>query len=149
MATAVAGLQGGVKDVLEALTPQPTVNLALPRFKAEWGTHSLVPAKALGVAHPFNGSGGFVGMSDDPELHISDVVHKALIEVNEEGTVAAAATAVIMKTRSLGPPPLRLTVRSPLPDARRAHADGPADVHGAVQPARPRRRLIILDAPAS
>ena len=52
-------------------------------------------------------------MSDDPELHISDVVHTALIEVNEEGTVAAAATAVIMKTRSLGPPPLRLTFDRP------------------------------------
>ena len=114
MAAAVAGLQSGVKHVLTALTPQPTVNLALPRFKAEWGAHSLVPAlKALGVAHPFNGSGGFLGMSDDPELHISDVVHKALIEVNEEGTVAAAATAVIMKTRSLGPPPLRLTFDRP------------------------------------
>ena len=114
MAAAVAGLQGGVQDVLTALTPQPTVNLALPRFKAEWGAHSLVPAlKALGVAHPFNGSGGFLGMSDDPELHISDVVHKALIEVNEEGTVAAAATAVIMMTRSLGPPPLRLTFDRP------------------------------------
>ena len=114
MAAAVAGLQGGVKHVLDALTPQPTVNLAVPRFKAEWGAHSLVPAlKALGVAHPFNGSGGFLGMSDDPELHISDVVHKALIEVNEEGTVAAAATAVIMKTRSLGPPPLRLTFDRP------------------------------------
>ena len=52
-------------------------------------------------------------MSDDPEVHISDVIHKALIEVSEEGTVAAAATAVIMKTRSLGPPPLRLTFDRP------------------------------------
>ena len=113
MAAAVAGLQGGVQDVLDALTPQPTVNLALPRFKAEWGAHSLVPAlKALGVSHPFNGSGGFLGMSTTPTAHQRRGPQGA-IEVNEEGTVAAAATAVIMKTRSLGPPPLRLTFDRP------------------------------------
>ena len=54
-------------------------------------------------------------MTADPDAHLSDVLHKALLEVTEEGTVAAAATAAIMATRSISiqPPPERVVFDRP------------------------------------
>ena len=82
--------------LLELRKSSREVGLLLPRFKAEWGVTSLMPhLRALGVAAAFDPKArGFSRMSNDPKLHIDDVLHKATIEVNEEGTVAAAATAV-------------------------------------------------------
>ena len=96
MAAVTSGLRAApLADLLLKLRkPSREVGLLLPRFKAEWGVTSLVPhLRALGVAAAFEG-GSLSRMSNDPGLHIDDVLHKATIEVNEEGTVAAAATAV-------------------------------------------------------
>jgi serpin B len=73
---------------------------------------SLKPAlQSLGLGPAFEASaktagpeGGFARMSPDPDTHLSDVLHKAVVEVTEEGTVAAAATAAVMATRSMAMP---------------------------------------------
>jgi serpin B len=81
------------RQVLDGLE-STEVQLWLPRFRMEFAT-SLVPilcamgAEAAFTRADFSGIG--VGT-----LLISEVVHKAFVDVNEEGTVAAAATAVIM-----------------------------------------------------
>ncbi|MFA7057353.1 MAG: serpin family protein, partial [Candidatus Cloacimonadales bacterium] len=62
----------------------------LPKFKFEFATNLNAPLTQLGMGEAF-GSGG---------LAIDQVMHKAIIDVNEEGTEAAAVTAVTM-TRSM------------------------------------------------
>lgn len=49
----------------------------------------------MGMRTPFQMDANFSGMTGDRELSISKVIHKAFVEVNEEGTEAAAATAVL------------------------------------------------------
>ena len=88
------------------------VKLELPRFKVEYGVKSLKhQLSEMGMTEAFWASATFDRMTGSL-THIEDVFHKAVIEVNEEGTVAAAATAVVMTT-SLPPPPIELKVDRP------------------------------------
>ncbi len=73
------------------------VNVYLPKFKVTWGTFELnKPLKALGIKKAFGSGADFSGMDGTRSLFIGLVLHKAFVEVNEEGTEAAAATAVVM-----------------------------------------------------
>jgi serpin B len=87
------------KDWLHRLAPVPKVILSLPSFKMTQQFGLRDKLGAMGMVQAFQqGSANFSGMSDDPRgLYISAVIHKAFIDVNEEGTEAAAATGVIMR----------------------------------------------------
>jgi serpin B len=75
---------------------EKAVILALPRFKMD-SELMLKPALCeLGAAPAFSPEADFSGIGDEA-LAISEVIHKAFVEVNEEGTEAAAATAVVMR----------------------------------------------------
>jgi serpin B len=78
------------------------VALALPKFEFE-SEFSLNDAlAALGMPQAFSvRDADFSGMTGERDLYISEVVHKAFVAVDEAGTEAAAATAVIMKLRGL------------------------------------------------
>ncbi|NXA48163.1 PAI2 inhibitor, partial [Nothocercus julius] len=73
------------------------VRLSLPRFKLE-ENYGLKPIlSSMGMPDAFDlAKADFSGMSPGKELVLSEVVHKSFIEVNEEGTEAAAATVTVL-----------------------------------------------------
>lgn len=78
------------------------VDLKFPKFKVEYGTKSLIePFKKLGMINSFTDKADFSGIA--PQMFISQIDHKAIIEVNEEGTVAAAATSFGMGATAARP----------------------------------------------
>ena len=92
------------------------VNVRLPRFRAECKYQmdkEILPE--MGMKIPFMGAADFSGISD-ASLYISEVIHKTFVEVNEEGTEAAAVTSVNVDYLSLEPvemPPIDYIVDKP------------------------------------
>lgn len=86
---------GILKDIRGSLSDM-RVKVFFPKFTME--TKYFLPRtlSAMGMPTAFTASADFSGMDGGRELFITNVVHQAFIEVNEEGTEAAAATAVIM-----------------------------------------------------
>ena len=72
------------------------VKLYLPKFKLETEYEMMDTFIEMGMEIPFSGGADFSGMTGYQGLFIKYIIHKAFIEVNEEGTEAAAATAVVM-----------------------------------------------------
>ncbi|MBN1152844.1 MAG: serpin family protein [Dehalococcoidia bacterium] len=90
------------------------VALTMPRFAMESSFNLNDALSALGMVSAFApGVADFSGMDGTRDLYISDVVHKAFVDVDESGTEAAAATAVIVGTTSMPADPLAVTIDRP------------------------------------
>ena len=76
------------------------VNIYIPKFKFETKYFMAKTLSNLGMPTAFTNSADFSGMTGKKDLIIDQVIHQAFIEVNEEGTEAAAATGVTMYTTS-------------------------------------------------
>ena len=77
------------------------VKLKLPKFKLTANYELNKPLKNMGMGSAFGKNADFSGMTGKKDLYISNVVHKSFVEVNEEGTEAAAATGVVMRKTSV------------------------------------------------
>ncbi|MBW7988515.1 MAG: serpin family protein [Planctomycetes bacterium] len=79
------------------------VVVSVPKFKmtSQFGLASVL--KSMGMKDAFSSNANFSGINGKRNLFISAVIHKAYVDVNEEGTEAAAATAVTMKLTSVMP----------------------------------------------
>jgi serpin B len=97
------------------------IQLKFPKFEFETEVSLAKTLAAMGMPEAFSGAADFSGMTGDKDLFISDVFHKAYIGVDEEGTEAAAATAVLMKLTSAPANPIQLTVDRPFLFAIRDH----------------------------
>jgi serpin B len=89
--------------------------LQMPRFKMEYKAELKAPLMALGMQRAFRaGTADFSGMATTP-LYVDAVKHKSFVEVNEEGTEAAAATGITMKMAAVasGPRPFQMIVDRP------------------------------------
>lgn len=109
-------LAGIVGELNAASTAR--LELTMPKFKTEYDADLVPPFGELGMKRPFErDTADFSGMLDSTEeadrIHISQIRHKAFIEVDENGTEAAAATAVVFATRALPAPPLPFAIDRP------------------------------------
>lgn len=88
-----------ISEIKRRLSMTP-VDLYLPRFKFEREYTLKEVFAGMGMPTAFSNDADFSGMDGTKKLKIDKVIHKAFVEVNEEGTEAAAATAVIMLSKA-------------------------------------------------
>jgi serpin B len=98
---------GHEADALEALlggglsaTGDPGVHIALPRFTFRTPSGLKQPLIDAGMPLAFGETADFSTMSPAEPLYIHDVLHQSFISVDESGTEAAAATALVMRALS-------------------------------------------------
>ncbi|XP_008551577.1 antichymotrypsin-2 [Microplitis demolitor] len=84
--------------------------LHLPKFKIESKFNLKPTLQDVGITQMFKDTADFSGIIKNTKLKVSKIIQKAFIEVNEEGTEAAAVTGMKMKSRSS---PLQFTVNRP------------------------------------
>ncbi|MBN1856587.1 MAG: serpin family protein [Dehalococcoidia bacterium] len=102
-----------VSDTIDGLQ-NTQLSLTMPRFKMETSFSLSKALSQLGMDAAFDPSrADFSGMDGGRNLFISDVIHKAFVEVDEAGTEAAAATAVVMEATAMPAEPMTLTIDRP------------------------------------
>ena len=100
-----AGLTSDAYDAIVGSLEQDTVALTMPTFSARTRLGLAEPLQALGITDMFDPAlADLSGISPEPGLHVDAAVHQAFVKVAEQGTEAAAATA-IGDTGTSGPPP--------------------------------------------
>lgn len=90
------------KGWLERFAERKDFTVIMPKFKFEFERSLAEDLKSMGLEIAFTGEADFSGISP-VDLLIGDVIHKTYIDVNEEGTEAAAVTAVVFELTSAGP----------------------------------------------
>ncbi|XP_035212613.1 serpin B3-like isoform X1 [Stegodyphus dumicola] len=96
----------GLKALEESLTAEklatirqqlyPTkVIVSLPKFKVQYSQELSGHIQSLGVNKIFRPAADFSGMTDSKNVYVSQILHKAVVEVNEKGSEAAAVTGII------------------------------------------------------
>lgn len=81
------------------------VNIKLPKFSYDYDQSLTAVLESLGMKRAFTDGAQFEGISQDQYLYISDVLHKTHIDVDNEGTKAAAVTAVMVYETTSVPRP--------------------------------------------
>jgi len=108
-----SGLNGAKLGQIIASVSSSNGNLSLPKFSFE-SSFSLKDAlAALGMPDAFTSVADFSGMDGAKDFMIGDVFHKSFVAVDEKGTEAAAATAVVMENTSMPANTFDLTVDRP------------------------------------
>jgi serine protease inhibitor len=100
------------KKLNDGLNPT-SLQMNMPRFKMSYETSLNSLLSSMGMADAFNSSiANFTGINAGGGLYISEVKHKTMVDVNEEGTVAAAVTSVGISNTSIQIPAV-ITINKP------------------------------------
>jgi len=89
------------------------VNIYLPKFTFENQYELKNSLASMGMPGAFSSDANFSGITDSTSLHIDSVIHQSFIDVNEEGTEAAAATVVLMTFGVNSDQPISFTANHP------------------------------------
>lgn len=117
------GLTAQAIDGYVAALKSEDLELTLPKFELRTSASLNQPLSTLGLGIAFSDGADFSAMSKEASLAISDVVHQSFVKVNESGTEAAAATAVVVGTTSI-PQTRPVTIDRPFVFAIRDDATG-------------------------
>jgi len=101
-----------VDDIVKNLNTREVV-LTMPKFEFESSFGLKKTLTAMGMPVAFSAGADFSGMTGNPDLFIGEVLHKAFVSVDEVGTEAAAATAVIMELTAMPGEPVEVTIDRP------------------------------------
>ena len=113
-ATLEAALNSDQLEAIDTAMRPRKVMLKLPKFSYESSLAMAETLAELGMPDAMGMNADFSGMDGTKDLFIGEVVHKAFVAVDEAGTEAAAATAVVMQLKMAQPAqPLQLTVDRP------------------------------------
>lgn len=95
-------LDDDLDDIFEAMAVNASIRISFPKFKTESSFSLVDQLKALGMIKVFEaGEADLSKINGQKDLYVSDAIHKAIIEVNEKGTEAAASTILSITTTSL------------------------------------------------
>jgi serpin B len=101
-----------VTEIISHLEYQQ-VALSMPKWEYDYTLGLKKALTSLGMGQAFTEAADFSGMDGQHDLLIQDVLHKAFVSVDEAGTEAAAATAVVVGTTSMPAEPVTLTIDHP------------------------------------
>jgi serpin B len=118
-------------QIVEGMEYAP-IWLAFPQFEFESELSLATILGEMGMPLAVSPAADFSVMTGDKDLFISDVFHKAFVKVDEQGTEAAAATAVVMKVTSAPADPVEIIVDSPFLFLIREHQTGTVLFMGRV-----------------
>lgn len=108
-----AALDAACVDTIAQAPAPRDLALTMPRFSFTRDFSLVEVLSAMGMPIAFTGGADFSGMNGSQDLFIQGVLHKAFVAVDEEGTEAAAATAVIVGLTAAPPSELNVTIDRP------------------------------------
>lgn len=106
------GAPGVWKEII-AEASETKLRLGLPKFKFSYGNQLNQALQSLGMQRPFTEEADFTRINKGGNLLISEVKHKSFVDVNEEGTEAAAVTSVVIELTSMPMPPQEIKLDEP------------------------------------
>jgi serpin B len=116
----------GLPDLEKSLTPEnltgwlghvatQNVQVSLPKFRAESQFSIRKALSAMGMPTAFTDKADFSGIDPKGGLAISEVFHKAFVDVSEQGTEAAAATGIAVHATAMRMPEQAIVFRADHP----------------------------------